>query len=442
MIDMTQGNPYKHLWHYALPLLLANWLQLAYNAVDSIIAGRFIGQNALAAEGIAAPIMNLVILAISGVCIGASILMAERFGAKDMPGLRKTFATTCTAGLTTALITAFLGFLCTPMLLKILQAPNEILPVTTTYLRITFLGAPFTFAYNTLAAAMKSIGDAKTPLKFLAFSAILNAVLDLILLGIFHMGIITSATTTVIAEAASALLALYYLYVNTPILVPHGEEWKFDLEHFLQLMKYGAPSAIQQSMQPIGKVMIQGYVNALGVSSIAAFNAVTRADAFACIPEQGIASAISTYIAQNRGAKQNERIKKGFLAGIHMELAYGIFIAMITFVLRKPIVSLFVKGEGTLEVIQSGSRYLSIMAFLYILPGLTNGFQGYFRGVGKIPVTILCTCIQISLRVIFTILLSPSMNIQGIAIATGIGWTAMLLFEIPYALHDMKKRTS
>ncbi len=441
MRDMTQGSPYSHLWRYALPLLLANWLQLAYNAVDSIIAGRFIGREALAAEGIAAPIMNLVILAISGVCIGAGVLMSERYGARDLKGLHKTLSTTLVSGMTTSIAVALAGFALSPLILKLLLVPDEIMPVTIKYLRITFLGAPFTFAYNALAAAMKSVGDSKTPLKFLAFSAILNAVLDLILLGVFHMGIITSATTTVIAEAASAMLAMHYLITETPQLLPERGEWSPDRRNFFQLMKYGAPSAIQQAMQPIGKVMIQGYVNALGVNAIAAYNAVTRVDGFALIPEQGIASAISTYIAQNRGANKEDRIKSGFAAGIRMELIYGVFIALLAFTLRRPIVAMFVKGDGTNEVIELGAAYLSIMSFLYILPGLTNGFQGYFRGIGRIPVTILCTGIQITLRVISTALLSPVMSIRGIAIACGIGWMAMLAFEIPYALHDLRQRT-
>ena len=224
MRDMTSGNPFDHLWRYALPLLLANWLQLAYNAIDSIIAGRFIGPDALAAEGIAAPIMNLVILSISGICIGAGILMSEHFGAKRMDDLRRTLAVTLLTGLFLSLAVALLGFIFSDLILKLLSCPSDIFEVTAIYLRITFLGAPFTFEYNALSSALKSVGDSKTPLRFLAFSSILNAVLDMILLGIFHMGITTSAATTVVAQAVSALLAFHYLMKNVPELMPHREE--------------------------------------------------------------------------------------------------------------------------------------------------------------------------------------------------------------------------
>ena len=211
MRDMTSGEPYGHLWRYALPLLLGNWLQLAYNAVDSIIAGRFIGQNALAAEGIAAPVMNLVILAISGMCIGSGVLMSEHFGARNYGKLKRTMSTMLLFGGTVCLAVAGLGFIFAPQILRFMEVPEEIFDITVIYMRITFLGAPFTFFYNAIAAGMKSVGDSKTPLKFLMFSALLNAGLDLVFLGLLGFGIVCSAVTTVIAEAVSAGLAAYYM---------------------------------------------------------------------------------------------------------------------------------------------------------------------------------------------------------------------------------------
>ena len=222
MRDMTSGEPYGHLWRYALPLLLGNWLQLAYNAVDSIIAGRFIGQNALAAEGIAAPVMNLVILAISGMCIGSGVLMSEHFGARNYGKLKRTMSTMLLFGGTVCLAVAGLGFIFAPQILRFMEVPEEIFDITVIYMRITFLGAPFTFFYNAIAAGMKSVGDSKTPLKFLMFSALLNAGLDLVFLGLLGFGIVCSAVTTVIAEAVSAGLAAYYMATRERALSPFG----------------------------------------------------------------------------------------------------------------------------------------------------------------------------------------------------------------------------
>ena len=207
MDDMTKGRPLGHLVKYAVPLLLGNLMQLMYNAVDSIIAGRFIGEDALAAEGIAAPVMNMVILLVSGITIGAGILMSEAFGAKDMARLRKLNGTTLVLGIISGSVVAVVGFILSRSILCLMDTPSSILDSTTWYLSITFLGVPFVFIFNSLSSGLKSVGDSKTPLLFLAFSSILNASLDLVFLGLLGFGIICSAVTTVVAEIVSAILA-------------------------------------------------------------------------------------------------------------------------------------------------------------------------------------------------------------------------------------------
>ena len=440
MIDMTVGKPHSHLWRHALPLLLGNWLQLSYNVVDTIIAGRFIGQNALAAEGIAAPIMNLLILAISGLCIGAGVLMSEAFGGKRFDMLKKILANTLMAGFTVCCILALGGILFTDGILRFLSVPEEIFTLTGTYLRIIFLGTPFTFCYNALSAGLKSTGDADTPLKFLAFSAVLNAVLDLIFLGLLGFGVLCSAMTTVFAEGVCAALALRYTIRKAPHLFPGREQWHWDGGLLRQILRYGGPTALQQAIQPICKVLIQGQVNALGVSSIAAFNAVTRADDFACIPAQNISSAISTYIAQNRGAGKPERIRPGFRAGMRLEFAYWILISTTVLLLRRPLVSLFVTGDGSEEVIQLGSNYLAWMALFYIYPAMNNGLQGFYRGMGKMYTTMVNTFLQASIRTVCVFWLAPRFDITGIAFSCAIGWTVMFCAACPYYFITCRKR--
>lgn len=404
---MTKGAPLGHLFFYAVPLLLGNWLQLAYNAVDSIIAGRFIGQDALAAEGIAGPVMNLVILAVSGLCIGAGVLMSEAFGAKNEERLKETLATTLLFGAALCCAVALLGVAAAPLILHSLAVPDEILHSTGIYLRITFLGAPFTFFYNALAAGLKSVGDSKTPLKFLAFSAVLNAVLDIVLIGGLGFGIVCSAVTTVVAEAASAIMAAWYMMRHVPQLCPAHSQWRIRTALLGRILQYGAVTALQQAVQPVCKVLIQGQVNALGVQAIAAFNAVTRVDDFAFTPQQSIATAITTYIAQNRGANQKERIRPGFRVGIRLELCYWLLVGSLTWLLRAPVVSLFVAGEGAAEIVTLGSQYLGYMALFYALPALTNGFQGFYRGMGKMTTTLIGTCLQAGLRALGAALLAP-----------------------------------
>ena len=430
--DMTHGRPARHLAAFALPLLLGNWLQLMYNAVDTVLAGQFIGRDALAAEGIAAPVMNLVILGVSGLCTGAGVLMSEHFGAGRLDRLRSALGALLRFGLIASLSLVIIGWAGTPLLLRLLNCPEEILDIAAVYLRITFLGTPFTCLYNALAAGLKSAGNTRAPLIFLTCSALLNAALDLFFLGVLHLGIVCSAVTTVVAEFVSAALALYYTRRHVSELFPARSDLRWQPEVTRQLFAYGAPAALQQAIQPIGKVLIQGQVNSLGVSAIAAYNAVTRMDDFACIPEQSLAAAVSTWIAQNRGAGRPDRVRTGFRTGLVLECAYGVTVALLAYFLRAPLVSLFVQAEDAASVVPVGAEYLSLMAWLYVLPALTNCFQGYYRGMAMFRVTVLGTLIQVTLRVLFTCLLAPVMSIRGIATACGIGWTAMLLMEIPW----------
>lgn len=207
----------------------------------------------------------------------------------------------------------------------------------------------------------------------------------------------------------------------------------------IRILRYGSVTALQQAVQPICKVLIQGQVNTLGVEAIAAFNAVTRVDDFAFTPEQSIAAAITTYIAQNRGACQPERIRQGFRAGLRLEFGYWLLIGGFTWALRAPVISLFVAGEGAAEIVTLGSQYLGLMALFYILPAFTNGFQGFFRGMGKMATTLLGTCIQAILRALGVAALIPVIGFHGIAFACAFGWSVMLLFEVPYYFYTCRK---
>ena len=439
-MDMTQGSITRQLISYSVPLILGNLFQLTYNAVDSIIAGRFIGKEALAAEGMASPVMNLVILGISGICMGAGVLMSEFFGAKHLEKLKREMSTAVLFGLYFSLAVTGMGIIFTPALLRLLHVPEELMKMTAVYLRIIFIGAPFTYFYNALSSALKSVGDSKTPLKFLMFSSVLNGVLDLIFIGGLGFGIVCSAVTTVAAEAVSAGLSVWYVYQKIPLLRLERGEFVMDRGLLKTTLQYGSVTALQQSCQPVGKVLIQGAVNTLGVDVIAAYNAVTRIDDFACLPEQSISHGITTFVAQNRGAQKPERMKKGFGRGLLLEFGYWIGICAVVLLIRNTVLKLFVTGESADAIAVIGGQYLAIMAFFYIFPAFTNGFQGFYRGMGMMKMTLLGTFIQTSLRVIFTWLLTPSMGISGVAFACAAGWSVMLLVEIPYYFHLQRSR--
>lgn len=438
MEDMTKGNITSQLIRFSVPLVLGNFFQLTYNAVDSIIVGRFVGEDGLAAVGTANPVMNIVILGITGICIGASVLMSEFFGAGDHEKLKKEVATTVLFGCCFSLAIAVFGVLFSGLIMRLLHVPEEIRKDGTLYLRVIFLGMPFTFFYNAVAAALRSVGDSRTPVRFLAMASVMNAVLDMVFVAGLGMGVFGAALSTDIAEAASAILCVIYIYRKVPLLRLKPKDSRMDRELLGLTLRQGAITALQQSCQPIGKLLIQGMINPLGVSTIAAFNAVSRVDDFAFTPEQSISSGMMTFIAQNRGAKNKERVKRGFRTGLFLESCYWAVICALILVFKEPVMKLFVP-DGDRGMVPIGVEYLSLMAFFYLMPALTNGIQGFFRGMGNMSVTLVSTIIQISVRVLFVWLLVPVMGMKGVAFACLIGWACMLLAEVPYYFWFVKR---
>ena len=437
--DLTKGSVPKHLISFAIPIVLGNLFQLTYNAVDSIVVGRYAGTDSLAAVGTANPVMNIVILGVTGICIGASVLMSQFFGAGDEEKLKREVSTTLVFGGIFSLAMVVLGLALSKAILWMMSTPEEILDIAAVYLRIIFLGMPFTYLYNAMASAMRSVGDSKTPIQFLAASSVLNIFLDFLFVAVFHWEAVGAGIATVLSQAMSALLCVWYVYRRVPLLQLRPGELKMDRELLKLTLQHGSITALQQSCQPIGKLLIQGKINTLGVSAMAAFNAVNRVDDFAFTPEQSISHAMMTFIAQNRGAKQMDRVKKGFRDGLLVEFGYWVLICAVILLFRRPIMGLFSSGEsgGMLEL---GVEYLGLMAFFYLLPAFTNGIQGFFRGMGNMKITLISTIIQISVRVVFVYLLVPAVGMTGVAYASLIGWICMLAAEVPYYFAYMKKQ--
>lgn len=440
MKDMTKGNIPSQLIGFSIPLVLGNLFQLTYNAVDSIVVGKFAGERALAAVGTGNPVMNIVILGITGICIGASVLMSEFYGAGKHDRLKKEVSTILLFGTYFSLAIAVLGVVFSRGILRLLQVPEEILGDAVIYLRVIFLGMPFTFFYNAVASALRSVGDSRTPVHFLAFASVLNGALDLLLVGVFGMSVFGAALSTVIAEAASAGLCIWHVYRKVPLLRLRRQDFHMDRDLLRLTLRHGSITALQQSCQPIGKLLIQGMINPLGVSTIAAFNAVNRVDDFAFTPEQSIASGMMTFIAQNRGAGNKERVKKGFRYGLLIEFGYWVIICVVILLLKEPVMKLFV-SEGDTGLVPLGTEYLGLMAFFYLMPAFTNGLQGFFRGMGDMAITLISTLIQISVRVVGVALFVPSMGLKGVAYACLVGWSFMLLAEVPYYFWYKKRNT-
>ena len=262
-------------------------------------------------------------------------------------------------------------------------------------------------------------------------SSVLNGCLDAVFIALFHMGTAGAGLATVIAEGVSVVLCIMTIRRKNRILRLKREEWTVDRELLKKTVKHGGITALQQCCQPIGKAMIQSCINMQGITVIAAFNAVNRVDDFACVPAQSISHGMMTCVAQNRGAGKQGRVRETLIKGLRLEFLYGILICITTLILKTPVMHIFAP-EDSVEMIRMGTSYLTLMAFFYFFPGMTNGMQGYYRGIRKMTVTLIGTITQISVRVIVIFILVPRIGMDGAAYACAAGWTMMLLFEVPY----------
>lgn len=431
--DMTEGSIQGHLARFAVPLILGNMFQLTYNAVDSIVVGRFVGNQAQAAVGIANPLMNVLTFFIVGVCNGIGVIISEYYGGRDERRLRLEMGTATVFGSLVFGGLSLLLWLGATAALKLLRTPEEILGITSGYLRLIAPGLLFIYVYNLYATALRSMGDAKTPLYFLIFSSVLNVLLDILLVIVLDLGVYGAAAGTLLSQISASVLCLFYARKKAKVLRLPGSEFRIDKGILRRTIRYSWATGMQKITLNVGKLLIQSFVNPLGVDIIAAFNAVNRIEDFVLQPEQSIGAAITTFVAQNRGAGKGERVYRSFRVGMVMEVIYGIFIGIVIFAGAEPAMRLFSPDPDNV-MIPLGVSYLHIMAVMYTLPGVTNGLQGYVRGWGAMNLCLISTFLQIGSRVVFAAFLIPMFGMPGIAYCCLMGWFIMLGYEAPYFL--------
>ena len=435
--NMTSGPIAPLLVKFTVPLVLGNLFQLTYNAADSVIVGRFVGEDALAAVGTSNPLMTLAILFINGMCLGAGILVSNAFGAQDWPRLEKQVSTTAIAGAVFSLAFSALCILLARPLLRLMQVPAEVLPLAAGYLRVVFAGLIFTFFYNFLAATLRALGDSKSALYFLMLSAVLNIFGDLVCVAGLGLGVEGAALSTVASEAVCCLCCAVYIKARVPVLCL-GRKWLvFEPSMLRQTVQYGWTTAMQQGTVQLGKIAVQAVVNTMGVSAMAAFTAASRVDDFAYIPQQNIGHAMTTLMAQNRGAGKADRVRRGFAVGMRIEAAYAVAIMAVCFFGAEPIIRLFADQP---EVVELGVRFLRLVSLMYLLPAATNGIQGGFRGVERLQVTLNSSLLNMAGRVggaaLFVLVFR--MDIEALPWSYAVGWALMLAYELPLLFKLLK----
>ncbi|RHO58395.1 MATE family efflux transporter [Eubacterium sp. AM05-23] len=421
--DLTAGSVTKGMLLFAGPMILGNLLQQLYNVADTLIVGQFLGAGPLAAVGSSFTLMVFLTSIILGLCMGSSVVFSMLYGAKREDDLKTSFfiAFVFIAGVTLVINTLAFAFI--DPLLRVLQIPASILEYTRSYLLIIFGGIGFTFIYNYFASLLRGIGNSVVPLVFLAVSAILNIILDLVLILRFNMGVSGAALATITAQGVSAVSIGIYSFLKIPVLRLKRTHLRFNQAIVQDVVQYSLLTCVQQSIMNFGILMIQGLVNSFGVSVMAAFAAAVKIDSFAYMPVQDFGNAFSTYIAQNYGAGKADRIQKGIRCAILTALVFCILISVIVFFFGSSLMLIFVRPEET-EIIAIGTVYLKVEGACYCGIGCLFLLYGLYRGIGRPGISVVLTVISLGTRVALAYLLAPvpAVGLLGIWWAIPIGW--------------------
>lgn len=426
---LTEGNIKNQLIKLAVPLLIGNIFQQFYNLVDTVIVGKYIGENAFAGLGVAGTVMNLFIFLIGGCCTGVSVILSMFYGKQDMKEYRKESFLAVTFGLLFTFFLSFISIISLPSILKLINTPAEIEIYVSQYLTIIFIGLFVTFLYNLFASQLRSMGNTRFALIFLVISIICNVILDFIFIKYLHFGISGAAWATVISQGISALLCFLYIKKYFSECIFTKLDMIFDSILLKKTLYFASISALHQSSLYIGKILVQGSVNTLGPFGIAAYTATNRIEGIANTFAISGTEAISVFIAQNIGAGNKKRAYEGFKTSLVLMYSLGIVMALFMYFGATPFIKSLLENANE-ETIKNGVSYLQIISYFYILCFNGSAFVGYFRGTGIMNIPFIGTTLQIIIRVILSYLFINSLELGGVALATGIGWIAISSFHI------------
>ena len=430
--NLTKGEPGKIILLFALPMLFGNIFQQMYNMVDSVVVGNFVGADALAAVGSSYTITFGVTALAFGLGNGASILIGQYFGAGRSREARHSIVTSMTFAILFSLVLLVACiFLCAP-LLRLVNMPKSIFPMSMTYMRIYFLGLVFTFAYNMLSSVFRALGDSKTPLIFLIVASVVNIVLDLVFVINFKMGVAGVAWATIIAQAVSSVLALVALrrrladmQPQDPAYAPESHETfrqQLSLPLLKKMIRLAIPTTAQEIAISGGMIIMQAFVNGYGPRIMAAYTAAAKIESLAMMPIINISTAVTSYAAQNMGAGEIERVKSGYRASLRISFVFAAVLGGAIVLFGHSLVGIFVSGEGAAEVAAAGANYLLYSAFAFIFMALLFPAEGVMKGTGDVNFFMLFAIVGIVAKVTAALTLSPAMGYTGLWLAVVIGW--------------------
>ena len=438
--DLTKGPVMGSMLCFAVPMILGDLLQQCYNVADTLIVGQYLGKNALAAVGSSFSLMTFLTSILLGLCMGSGAVFSIRFGQRDEKGLREGVYASFALIAVLALLLNGTAFACLDWLRAFLRVPEEVWGMMREYLAVIFCGIAATFLYNYFASFLRAVGNSVVPLVFLAISAVLNIALDLWFVLGLERGVAGAAEATVTAQYVSGLGIGAYTLMRYPWLCPTQGRFRVRWSRVREIAGFSILTCVQQSVMNLGILMVQGLVNSFGPTVMAAFAAAVKIDAFAYMPVQDFGNAFSTFIAQNYGAKQEERIRTGLKGAVRAALLFCIVISTAVWIFARPLMGLFVEA-GEMEIISEGVRYLRIEGAFYCGIGCLFLLYGLYRALGRPGMSVVLTVISLGTRVALAYALSsiPAVGVVGIWWSVPIGWFLADVAGMLYYLFRRKR---
>lgn len=432
-VDLLKDNILKALLLFALPMLIANIFQQLYNTMDTMIVGNCLGDTSLAAIGASGAVYELLIGFALGVGNGLSIVTARSYGAKDEKLLKRSVAGSIVIGIGLTLIIMLISALFLYPLLELLNTPSDIIAESYSYIFVVTMFVGVTFAYNLCAGLLRAIGNSVMPLVFLVVSSLINVVLDILFITQFHMGIQGAGIATVISQGISAILCLIYISKKATILIPKKEHFQFDLELYQELLGQGFSMGLMISVVSMGTVILQSAINGFGYLIIAGHTTARKLSSFCVMPAGSIAMALSTFVSQNKGANQRERIRQGMKYGHLLACGWGVLITVILFFIAPLLVKL-ISGSSESTVVDNASLYLMLNAPFYAVLGMLLNLRNSLQGLGMKVIPLISSIIECIGKIVFVALFIPVLGYFGVIICEPVIWCLMCL-QLAYSFY-------
>ncbi len=426
---LIHKRPVSALLIFALPMMLGNFFQQVYTMADSMIVGRLVGEDALAAVGASYSLTNVFISIAIGGGVGASVITGQAFGRRDYVLMKRSVFTALLTFLGISVLLGAVGLLLSKSIMVLLNTPQNILSDAVTYLNIYFLGLPFLFMYNVLSAMFNALGRSRVPLYLLIFSSLLNIGLDIWMVGPLGMGVAGAAWATLIAQGISAVLSLSIFLWELRAYPGKLEGRLFGFGELRNMARVALPSILQQSTVSIGMMLVQSVVNGFGSQMLAGYSAAMRIESVCIVPMSAMGNAISSYTAQNMGAGKPQRVQGGYRASYGIVFALAAAICLAVQLLARPLVSLFMEEGGSALAFDTGVQCARFMGWFYVLIGLKMVSDGVLRGAGDMAMFTVANLVNLALRVVLAVTLAPRFGIQFVWMAVPVGWLVNYLIS-------------